>query len=124
MRSAPRTLLCRPRRRGSVVHFRHHAPDQHHQPQPAVTADFNNDGFPDVASADCGDRCGNVPPGGIGSASVLLGNGTGGFSAAPGTPLLPPTGMEGPDVLATGDFDDNGRADLAVLYNLTNEEAI
>src|SRR3954470_4677555 len=93
-------------------------------PSQLVTADFNNDGLADLASADCGDRCGNVPPGGIGSVSVLLGNGSGGFSAAPGTPLLPPAGMEGPDVLAAGDFDDNGRPDLAVLYNLTNEEAI
>src|SRR3954452_17519213 len=32
--------------------------------------------------------------------------------------------MEGPDVLTGADFDDNGRPDLAVLYNLTNEHAV
>src|SRR3954471_9458353 len=48
------------------------------KPSELVTADFNNDGLPDLASADCGDVCGN-PIGSIGQITVLQGNGAGGF---------------------------------------------
>jgi hypothetical protein len=92
-------------------------------PSELVTADFNNDGFADLASADCGDVCGGAV-GSTGQLTVLHGNGAGAFSTAPGTPLLPPSGMQSPDILTTADFDDNGRADLAALYNLTNEHAM
>src|SRR3954470_14614958 len=92
-------------------------------PSELVTADFNNDGFSDLASADCGDVCGGSV-GSTGQVTVLHGNGAGAFSTAPGTPLLPPAGMQSPDILTAADFDDNVRTDLAVLYNLTNEHAI
>src|SRR3954469_12962045 len=92
-------------------------------PSELVTADFNNDGFSDLASADCGDVCGGSF-GSTGQVKVLHGNGAGAFSTAPGTPLLPPAGMQSPDILTAADFDDNGRTDLAALYNLTNEHAI
>src|SRR3954471_12004295 len=92
-------------------------------PSELVTADFNNDGLADLASADCGDVCGGSV-GATGQVTVLHGNGAGALSNAPGTPLLPPAGMESPDVLPAADFDDNGRTDLAALYNLTNEHAV
>src|SRR4051794_33657489 len=92
-------------------------------PSELVTADFNNDGFADLASADCGDVCGGSV-GATGQVTVLHGNGAGAFSTAPGTPLLPPSGMQSPDILTAADFDDNGRTDLAALYNLTNEHAV
>src|SRR4051794_12988689 len=92
-------------------------------PSELVTADFNNDGLADLASADCGDVCGGSV-GATGQVTVLHGNGTGGFSTAPGTPLTPPSGMQSPDILTAADFDDNGRTDLAVFYNLTSEHAI
>src|SRR4051812_46199495 len=92
-------------------------------PSELVTADFNNDGFADLASADCGDVCGGAG-GSTGQLTVLHGNGAGGFSTPPRPPPLPPSGMQSPDILPTADFDDNGRADLAALYNLTNEHAM
>src|SRR4051794_9875001 len=92
-------------------------------PSELVTADFNNDGFSDLASADCGDVCGGSV-GSTGQVTVLHGNGTGAFATAPGTPLLPPTGMQSPDILTAADFDDNGRTDLAAFYNLTSEHAV
>ncbi|MDT7774471.1 MAG: trimeric autotransporter adhesin, partial [Pseudonocardiales bacterium] len=92
-------------------------------PSELVTADFNIDGLPDLASADCGDPCGSAV-GSIGQVTVLQNNGIGGFSTAPGTPLTPPTGMQSPDILTAADFDDNGRTDLAAFYNLTSEHAV
>src|SRR3954454_5582877 len=92
-------------------------------PSELVTADFNNDGLADLASADCGDVCGGSV-GATGQVTVLHGNGAGAFSTAPGTPLLPPAGMQGPDILTAADFDDNGRTDLAAFYNLTSEHAV
>src|SRR3954452_14878837 len=92
-------------------------------PSELVTADFNNDGLADLASADCGDVCGGAV-GSTGQLTVLHGNGGGAFSTAPGTPLLPPPGMRSPDILTDAHFDANGRTDLAALYNPTNEHAI
>ena len=93
-------------------------------PSDLVTADFNNDGNADLASANCGDRCSGTNTGAIGDVGVFFGNGTGGFTAAPNTPLTPPTGMEGPHPLTVADFDDNGRTDLAVFWTLTREHVV
>src|SRR4051794_37392166 len=84
-------------------------------PSDLATADFNNDGNADLVSADCGDVCTGTPIGSDGAMTFLLGNGLGGFSTAPGDPL-PPPGVTSPQVLSTGDFDDNGRTDVAVGY--------
>jgi FG-GAP-like repeat/Collagen triple helix repeat (20 copies) len=93
-------------------------------PSELVTADFNNDGIADLASADCGDVCSGSNTGATGTVTVQFGNGTGGFAPAPGTPLTPPAGMQGPDIITAADFNDDGRVDLAVFYNLTSEHAI
>src|SRR5262249_10168283 len=73
------------------------------EPQGVVAADFTGDGVPDLAGAE-------RVHGSSDSVSVLAGNGDGTFG--------PPTEHRtdwGPSVLAAGDFDSNGFADLAVL---------
>src|SRR5581483_5293297 len=76
-------------------------------PSALATGDFNRDGTLDLAITD--QFAGDV--------IVLLGNGTGGFSAAPGTPAA--TGAY-PDAIASGDFNRDGKADLAVANHDSN----
>ncbi|HUA17773.1 MAG TPA: FG-GAP-like repeat-containing protein [Bryobacteraceae bacterium] len=66
-----------------------------------VTADFNGDGKLDWAG---------VNPD-LGTVSVYLGDGTGAFSPAPGSPY--PVGGT-PFALAAGDFNNDGKMDLAI----------
>ena len=73
-------------------------------PTAMVVGDFNGDGIPDIATAGS-----NTP--GNESVSVLLGNGSGGFTPAPGPPAV--TGF-GSYSMATGDFNQDGFLDLAV----------
>jgi hypothetical protein len=72
-------------------------------PQAVVTADFNNDGRLDLATANAGRN----------SVSVLLGNGDGTFQA-PGTSA---TGAN-PVSIAVGDFDADGKLDVAATSNV------
>ena len=65
-----------------------------------VSGDFNNDHQPDVAFSNSGN-----------SVSVMLGDGHGRFSPAPGSPFA--TG-QGPAAVASGDFNGDGNTDLAV----------
>ena len=73
-------------------------------PDSLAVADFNGDGRPDLAIANF-----QGPPYG---ATVLLGNGTGGFSQAAGSPF---PAIVAPVLVVTGDFNRDGRADLLVL---------
>ena len=72
------------------------------QDRAATAADFNLDGKPDLAVAQ------SNGPGGL---SILIGNGNGSFSPAPGSPLT--TGF-GAATLASGDFNLDGKPDLAI----------
>jgi FG-GAP-like repeat/Putative Ig domain/Beta-propeller repeat len=69
-------------------------------PDAAVAGDFNGDGIPDLA----------IPNSNSASVTILLGNGTGGYAPAPGSPF--PAGTN-PDSVATGDFNGDGKLDLA-----------
>ena len=64
-----------------------------------VQADFNQDGNADLAVTNGSPDV---------DASILLGDGTGKFSRAPNLP-----GWVGPDALALGDFNNDGKPDLA-----------
>ncbi len=70
-------------------------------PSSVAVGDFNSDGKPDLAVAN--QSSGNV--------TVLLGNGSGGFTQAPGSPV--PAGLS-PKSVAVGDFNRDGNADLVV----------
>ena len=71
------------------------------QPNSVAVGDFNGDGKPDLAIANYNSN--NV--------TVLLGNGTGGFTAAPGSPF--PAGVQ-PYSVAVGDLNGDGKPDLAI----------
>ena len=71
------------------------------QPNSVAVGDFNGDGKPDLAIANYNSN--NV--------TVLLGNGAGGFTAAPGSPF--PAGTQ-PYSVAVGDFNGDGKPDLAI----------
>jgi hypothetical protein len=68
-----------------------------------AVGDFNGDGKPDLAIANI-----HVPNGTV---TVLLGDGRGGFTAAPGSPF--PAGSW-PTSVAVGNFNGDGKPDLAI----------
>ncbi|HVW11619.1 MAG TPA: FG-GAP-like repeat-containing protein, partial [Bryobacteraceae bacterium] len=73
-------------------------------PQSLVVADFNRDGLEDLATANRGN----------GTVTVLLGNGSGGFIAAPGSPLAAGLSLQS---VAAGDLDGDGIVDLIASGN-------
>jgi hypothetical protein len=75
-------------------------------PRTAAVGDFNADGKPDIAVVDVGDSTRNDP----GGVSILLGNGDGTFK-----PAINFTAGNNPRLVAAGDFDNDGKDDLAVL---------
>ena len=80
-------------------------------PDSMVAGDFNGDGIPDLAIANSNGN--NV--------AVLLGNGSGGFTAAPGSPFAAGTG---PRYVTTGDFNGDGFEDLAVANYTSNNVTV
>ena len=71
-------------------------------PHSLVAADFNGDGNLDLAVANATD----------GTVTVLLGNGSGGFTAASGSPF--PAGAD-PIFVAEGNFNGDSKPDLALV---------
>jgi len=74
------------------------------QPQYLAAGDFNRDGHPDLAVT-------NYNWGGPGSVSILYGVGDGTFYPAVNHPV-----GNNPQSLAVGDFNGDGRSDLAITY--------
>lgn len=71
------------------------------RPTWVAVGDINGDGIPDLAVSNSSDS----------TVSILLGNGDGTFSAAPGSPVAVGTR---PISIAIGDFNNDGKLDLAV----------
>ncbi len=77
-----------------------------------VTADFNGDGIPDLAILSTNNT---ITWGGPFTVAVFLGNGDGTFRAGPTTQ---PSGMQVYPTMIGGDFNGDGKPDLAILsYN-------
>src|SRR5205823_28018 len=73
-------------------------------PRSFAVGDFNGDGKPDLAVANKGSS-----PVGAGSVSMLLGNGDGTFQPARTFQL-----SRAPGSIAVGDFNGDGKQDLAI----------
>ena len=80
-------------------------------PVSVAKADFNGDGIPDLAIANINGN--NV--------TVLLGNGSGGFTAALGSPFTVGTN---PYSVAVGDFNGDGFPDLATANQGSNNVTV
>ena len=80
-------------------------------PYSVAVADFNRDGIPDLVFANEGAT--NV--------TVMLGNGSGGFTASTGSPFA--VGSSATSV-TVGDFNGDGKPDLAVACAITNQVVI
>ena len=76
-----------------------------------ATADFNGDGKPDLAVSNNGSQ----------GMTILLGNGNGSFTPAPGSPIA--IGSELGQVVAA-DFNLDGKPDLASIRNSSNDVTI
>jgi hypothetical protein len=76
-------------------------------PDSDVIADFNGDGIPDVAIANFDD----------GTITTLLGKGDGTFAPAPGSPIA--VTFE-PQALVVGDFNHDGKMDVAMTNGYYN----
>lgn len=72
-----------------------------------VAGDFNGDGVPDLAVL-----WSTNPYGGPYSVTILFGNGKGGVTTGPTTAA---TGVQSSPHMIAGDFNSDGRADLAIL---------
>ncbi len=75
-----------------------------------VVGDFNGDGIPDIALVNSSGS----------SVSVLLGNGSGGFSS----PVTYSSGGSGTEEIAAGDFNGDGKIDLAVTNYWSNNVGV
>jgi YVTN family beta-propeller protein len=80
-------------------------------PYAVAIGDFNRDGIPDLAVTNSGNN----------TVSILLGDGSGGFTPASGSPVAV---GKSPYSVAIGDFNGEGIADLAVTNETDNTVTI
>ena len=85
-------------------------------PYSVAVADFNGDGIPDLVTANDAGVNGNP-----GTVTILLGAGDGKFTEATGSPI--PVGIN-PLIVEAGDFNADGKVDLAVTNESDNSVTI
>jgi hypothetical protein len=78
-------------------------------PSVEVAADFNGDGIPDLAVISTNNTIGWAGPFTV---AVFLGNGDGTFRTGP---TIQPSGMQNYPSMISGDFNGDGKPDLAIL---------
>ncbi|MFN0085313.1 MAG: FG-GAP-like repeat-containing protein [Blastocatellia bacterium] len=88
------------------------------RPRPVVAADFNGDGWPDLAIGNSLSVFGGFSNYNI---TVLLNQGNGAFAPSAGSPRAID---EGPISLAAADFNGDGRTDLAVASEIAKTVTI
>jgi hypothetical protein len=89
------------------------SPTTGNNPGSMAVGDFNGDGNLDLAVVNtCGNGPPNCPSGTPGTVTILMGDGNGGFTAAASSPATTPN----PGAVAAGDFNGDGRLDLAVTF--------
>ncbi len=89
------------------------------EPTAVVVGDFNQDGKQDLAVLSASG------PGSVGSINVYLGNGDGTFQAPKNVPVAAiGTGPTASRLLATGDFNRDGVADLVATNAALNQVAV
>ena len=84
------------------------------RPSAIVTGDFNADGDQDFVVTNFTDN----------TFSVFLGNGDGTFRQATGSPFALPSGVAGPIAIVATDFNGDGKPDLAIVNQTTNNVSI
>ena len=84
------------------------------QPSAIVTGDFNADGNQDFVVTNFTDN----------TLSVFLGNGDGTFRQEIGSPFALPSSVAGPIAMVSGDFNADGKLDLAIVNQTTNNVTI
>lgn len=77
------------------------------QPSAIVTGDFNGDGNVDFAVTSFASS----------EVSLFFGDGTGAFTQAAGSPVALPAGVLNPVAMVKGDFNNDGKVDLAIVAN-------
>src|SRR5205085_10059268 len=80
-------------------------------PVSAAVGDIDGDRLPDLVVAN-----------NTGTLSILLGDGHGGLAPAPGSPM--PAGGIGPMSVGLGDFNGDGRPDVAVANNSSGDVSV
>jgi type II secretory pathway component GspD/PulD (secretin) len=84
------------------------------QPSGVAVADFNNDGFLDIAVVNQGDN----------TISTFAGDGKGGFTPFPKSPFALPGNEKGPIAMLSATFDNSGKPEIALLNSATENIGI
>ncbi|HVE65375.1 MAG TPA: VCBS repeat-containing protein [Thermoanaerobaculia bacterium] len=104
--AVPQAVACADRREGALFTVSTVAVGR--QPNDVALGDVDSDGHPDVVTANVGSR----------DLSVLRGDGKGGFTPTAGSPIS--VGIAA-HLVVLGDFDRDGRLDLAVTEHDSND---
>jgi subtilisin-like proprotein convertase family protein len=83
-------------------------------PLSVAVGDFNGDGKPDLTTANHD----------VGNVTVLLGDGSGGFNAASGSPFTVGPNPTGPWSVAVGDFNGDGKLDLTTANSYSDNVTV